>query len=102
MPLMMSPMRSLYSMYCRSRSASRTFCTITCLADCAAMRPYSSGGSVSAMVSPTCAAGLRLRASSMLIWFDEFSTVSTTSMWRDSRSSPVLGLISAWTSVSAP
>ena len=28
------------------------------------MRPYSSGGSVSAMVSPTCAAGLRFLASS--------------------------------------
>ena len=66
------------------------------------MRPYSSGGSVSAMVSPTCAAGLRFLASSRLIWLDEFSTVSTTSMWRDSRSSPVLELISAWTSVSAP
>ena len=46
--------------------------------------------------------GIALAASSMLIWFDEFSTVSTTSMWRDSRSSPVLELISAWTSVSAP
>src|SRR6266702_4422670 len=44
MPLTMSPMRSLYSSYCRSRSASRTFCTITCFADCEAMRPYSSGG----------------------------------------------------------
>ena len=49
MPLTMSPMRSLYSWYWRSRSASRTFCTITCLADCAAMRPYSSGGRASAM-----------------------------------------------------
>src|SRR6059036_2260247 len=36
-PLTISPMRSLNSWYCRSRSASRTFCTITCLADCAAM-----------------------------------------------------------------
>jgi hypothetical protein len=35
-----------------SRSASRTFCTITCLADWAAMRPKSSGGSGSAMKSP--------------------------------------------------
>ena len=102
MPLTMSPMRSLYSSYWRSRSASRTFCTITCLADCAAMRPYSSGGSVSAMVSPICAAGWRLRASSRLIWFDGFSTGSTTSMWRASRNSPVLASISACTSVSLP
>jgi len=29
------------------------------------------------------------------IWFDEFSTCSTTSMWRDSRSSPFLASISA-------
>ena len=36
----------------RSRSASRTFCTITCLAFCAAMRPNSIGGRVSAMMSP--------------------------------------------------
>ena len=35
------------------------------------------------MVSPTCAAGLWRRASSRLIWFEGFSTVSTTSMWRD-------------------
>src|SRR5215475_842912 len=61
MPLTMSPMRSLNSWYCRSRSASRTFCTITCLADCAAMRPYSSGGSVSAMVSRIGAAGIGQR-----------------------------------------
>ena len=66
------------------------------------MRPYSSGGSVSAMVSPTCAAGFRFLASLRLIWLEEFSTVSTTSMWRDSRSSPVLESMLAWTSVSAP
>src|SRR5215471_10553135 len=61
MPLTISPMRSLYSSYWRSRSASRTFCTITCFADCAAIRPYSSGGSGSAIVSPICAAGCRRR-----------------------------------------
>jgi hypothetical protein len=72
------------------------------LADWAAMRPYSSGGRVSAMVSPICAAGWRLRASSRLIWFDGFSTASTTNMWRARRSSPVFASISAWTSVSLP
>ena len=64
MPCTISPMRSLYSSYWRSRSASRTFCTMTCLAACAAMREKSTGGRVSAMMSPTCAAGLRARASS--------------------------------------
>jgi hypothetical protein len=68
---------------------------ITCLADCAAMRPYSSGGRVSAMVSPTCAPGLARCASTSEIWFAEFSTWSTTSMWRDSRNSPFLASISA-------
>jgi hypothetical protein len=77
-------------------------CTITCLADCAAMRPYSSGGSVSAMVSPTWAPGLARWASTSEIWLAGFSTCSTTSIWRDSRSSPFLASISAWTSVSLP
>ena len=44
-PLTISLMRSLNSSYCLSRSASRPFCTITCLAVCAAMRPKSIGGS---------------------------------------------------------
>jgi hypothetical protein len=43
-PLPISPMRSLYSLNWRSRSASRTFCTMTCLAFCADTRPKSSGG----------------------------------------------------------
>ena len=47
MPLMISPARSLNSSYWRSRSASRTFCMMTCFADCAAMRPKSIGGSES-------------------------------------------------------
>ncbi len=52
----------------RSRSASRTFWTMTCLADWAAMRPKSIGGSGSAMKSPMTASGLRSRASSSAIW----------------------------------
>ncbi len=36
-------MRSMYSSYMRSRSASRMRCRITCLAVWAAMRPKSSG-----------------------------------------------------------
>ena len=42
----------------RSRSASRTFWKITCLAACAAMRPNSIGGSGSTMKSPTAASFL--------------------------------------------
>ena len=65
-PCTTSPMRSLYSSYWRSRSASRTFCTITCLAFWALMRLKSTGGRVSAMMSPIWASGLRLRASARL------------------------------------
>src|SRR5688500_1217090 len=43
-PFTISPMRLMYSSYIRSRSASRTFWTMTCLADWAAMRPNSIGG----------------------------------------------------------
>jgi hypothetical protein len=69
-PLTISPMRSLNSSNCRSRSASRTFCTITCLADWAAIRPKSIGGSGSAMKSPSWASGLRSRASINGIWVE--------------------------------
>jgi hypothetical protein len=54
------------------------------------------------MKSPTWAAGLRRLASVSAIWVESFSTRSTTSRSRDSRISPVLGLISARTSVSLP
>ena len=44
----------------RSRSASRTFWKMTCLAAWAAMRPNSIGGSGSTMKSPTAASFLQL------------------------------------------
>ena len=50
---------------------------------------------LSAMVSPTWAPGLARCASTSEIWFEWFSTLSTTSMCRDSRSSPFFGSISA-------
>ncbi len=75
-------MRSLYSLYWRSRSASRTFCTITCLALCAAIRPRSIGGSGSRMWSPIRAAGLRSRASLSAIWVAGSSISSLTSSSR--------------------
>src|SRR5512134_3313564 len=102
MPLTISPTRSLYSSYCRSRSASRTFCTMTCLAFCAATRPKSSGGSGSAMRSPISASGLRRLASSRLICVASFSIVSTTAITRASRVSPVRASISQRMSISAP
>jgi hypothetical protein len=49
---MIVPARSLNSSYWRSRSASRTFCRITCLADCAAIRPISTGGTSSTNCRP--------------------------------------------------
>jgi len=102
MPLTISPTRSLYSSYWRSRSASRPFCTITCFAFCAATRPKSSGGRGSAMKSPTWAAGLRRRASSSEIWVASMVTASTTSSSRASLISPVLGSTSALISFSLP
>jgi hypothetical protein len=101
-PWTISPMRSLNSLYWRSRSASRTFCTITCLAFWAAMRPKSTGGSGSAMKSPRLAAGFLLRASVSDIWVESFSTLSTTMRRRFSRISPDFGSISALISFSWP
>jgi hypothetical protein len=75
---------------------------MTCLADWAAMRPKSKGGSVSAIQSPIWAAGFLRRASSRRIWVASFSIWSTTSSSRDRRISPDFGLISARTSVSCP
>ncbi len=90
-PLTISPMRSLYSPNWRSRSASRTFCTMTCLAFCAATRPNSSGGRCSAMRSPTLASGLRFWASASVIWVESFSTVVDHGQHpRRARVSPVL------------
>src|SRR5271166_852217 len=101
-PLMISPMRSLNTSYCLSRSASRIFCTRTCFEACAGMRPYSKGGSDSAIQSPSWAEGFFFCASASVIWVASFSTSSTTSSRREKRISPVFGLISARTSVSCP
>ena len=83
-PLTISPMRSLYSSYWRSRSASRTFCTITCLADCAAMRPKSNRrqrlGDEVADLRGGVALRARPRARSGSA---SFSTCSTTSSRRE-------------------
>src|SRR6185437_8564298 len=51
---------------------------VLAFAFCALTRLKSSGGRVSAMMSPTCAAGLRARASSRLISVLSLSTSSTT------------------------
>ena len=59
-PVMTSLARSLNSSYWRSRSASRTFWKMTCLAAWAAIRPNSIGGSGSTMKSPTRGALLEL------------------------------------------
>jgi len=101
-PLTISPTRSLYSSNCFSRSASRTFWKMTCLAACVAMRPKSIGGSGSRITSPTSAAGLWFSASSSVISVASFSTLSTTERLRLSRVSPVLGSISAVMSFSWP
>ncbi len=104
MPLTISPTRSLYSSYWRSRSASRTFWTMTCLAVWAAMRPKSIGGSGSVMKSPTCASGFFSRASFRPIWVKWFSisASSTTSSTRCMAISPDFLSMKARMSYSAP
>ena len=52
-PLTTSPMRWLYSPKMFSRSASRTFWKMTCLAVCAAMRPSTSVGFGNSISSPS-------------------------------------------------
>ena len=94
MPLTMCRCGPLFLALPVALGLARTFCTITCLADWAAIRPYSSGAAL-AMKSPTCgriaALGVHERDRSIVL------TCSTTSNSRDSRISPVLGLISART-----
>ena len=102
MPLMISPTRSLNSSYWRSRSASRTFWTITCLAVWAAMRPKSIAGRGSVMKSPTSAAGFFSRASASGISVKWFSISSTTSSARLMEISPVVRSMKARMSYSAP
>ena len=61
MPRMSSPLRSLYSLKMRSRSASRTRWMSTCLAVCAAMRPKAVRACFSLRRSPnslSCSRGL--------------------------------------------
>ena len=101
-PLPISPMRSLYSLNWRSRSASRTFWTMTCLAFCADTRPKSSGGSDSAIRSPTLASGLRFWAAASVTCVNSFSTASTTCSTRVSLVSPVFASISQRMSFSLP
>jgi len=92
----------LNSAYCRCRSASRTFCTMTCFAVCAAMRPKSIGGSGSVMKSPISASELRRFAAASGICVASFSTSSTTSRKRNRRISPLRRSISARMSYSWP
>ena len=55
-PMRTSPSCSLYSLYVTSRSASRNFCVMTCLAVMAAIRPNSLGTSNSVRImSPSFA-----------------------------------------------
>src|SRR4051794_10573389 len=104
MPLTISPTRSLYSSYCFLRSTSRTRCTITCLAVCAAMRPKSIGGSGSTMNSPAWMPGLNFWAMRSGICVASFSTgsCSTTSVQRERRTSPDLRSMTARMSFSCP
>ena len=88
-----SPIRLLYSAYTLSRSASRTFWKITCLAVWAAMRPSTSvgfGNSIS--MSTSASSPYSSWASSSEISVTGSATSPT--MWRTANSStcPVSGL----------
>src|ERR1700688_4874462 len=65
-----SPTRPLYSLKMVSRSASRTFCMITCLAVCAAIRPSTSVGFGMTTSLPISALGsIRFASASENIFF---------------------------------
>jgi hypothetical protein len=75
------------------------------LAFCAATRPKSSGGSGSAMKSPTCASGIYSRAPEIGIcvtWLTSSASSSMTSIARDIEISPDLRSMKARMSYSAP
>ncbi len=75
---------------------------MTCFAVCAAMRPKSIGGSGSTTKSPTALSGNSFSPSWADIWVSSFSTASTISVQRESRTSPVLRSIVARMSFSWP
>ncbi len=77
MPFTTSPTRPEYSAKTLSRSASRTFWKMTCLAVWAAIRPSTSVGLGNSISWPISASGMSLRASSRPIWVSGISTVST-------------------------
>ena len=103
MPRMSSPLRSLYSLKMRSRSASRTRWSRTCLAVCAAMRPNDCACFMSSNSSPSCASGSRFcRASVSAISSSELATTSTTVRILNSSTSPISGLYCASMRISPP
>jgi len=63
-PEIISPSCSRYASTINARSASRTFCTSTCLAVWAAIRPKSTESIFSSITSPSCALGSFSLASS--------------------------------------
>ena len=65
-PAKSSPIRSRYKSTICARSASRTRCTMTCLAVCAAMRPKSAFSIISSCTSPICKFASASAASSVV------------------------------------
>ena len=92
MPLTSSPSRSWKASTTWALSASRTRCTITCLAVCAAIRPNSTLSIGSSMKPPTSTSGSSLRASEKNSWASSNSiseSSSSTSQRRKVSYSPV-------------
>ena len=101
-PLIIWPTLSLNSSYCLDLSASRTFWTIVCFADWAAILPKSKGGKGSKITSPIWIPGLMVAASLRRISIKWFSIFSTTVLHLFIDNSPVLISILAWMSYSEP
>src|SRR6185503_2517681 len=95
--------RSRKSLRICSRSASRIFCRITCLAACAPMRPKVSASSGSSITSPRVASGFSSTASVMAIWCagSSCSSSGTTVQRRNAWYSPDSRSISTRTSTSS-
>src|SRR3954471_11682887 len=95
--------RSRKSLRICSRSASRIFCRITCLAACAPMRPKVSASSGSSITSPRVASAFSATASVMAIWCagSSCSSSGTTVQRRNAWYSPLSRSISTRTSTSS-
>src|SRR5882757_6316948 len=106
MPLTKVPARSLYASTTCARSASRTFCTMTCLAVCARMRPNGTD-SIGSSTKPPGSTSLSMsrassRRNSRSGTSSSVESSANTFQRRNVSYPPVLRLIETRTSNSSP